>query len=229
MNRRALLGGLAGLAAAGAAPDAARADDDSPIATGVLKDNALAKAFTASPVDSLPNVRLDTPNGPFDIADILQGRTVLMPVFAEWCVPCLIEIPDFARLQEVYGNEHFAILPVLSWPRKQMTPLAVAGLFQSLRAEIFTPMAEQRFGGELVKHVARRANSLVLPCNLLIDPKGRIVAREIGLETNGVTPAKQTGDYYERADQAAHGQTQSLWGTAAGDAFATALANGFLK
>ena len=229
MNRRALLGGLAAFATA----SAVRADDDdggtSPIATGVMKNNAIAKAFRASPVDALPDLRLDTPNGPFQIADVLQGRTVLMPVFAEWCLPCLVELPDFARLQEVYGNEHFAILPVLSWPRKQMTPLAIASLFKALRAEIFTPLTEQRFGGELVKRMARTGNQLSLPCNLLIDPKGRVVAREMGLASNGVTVEKDPSNPYGRAEKAAAGQTQSLWGTAAGDAFATALANGFLK
>ena len=226
MNRRALLGGLAALAAAGSA----RADDaSSPIAIGVLKDNPIAKAFRSPQSDTLPDIRLDTPNGAFQIAEVLQGRTVLMPVFAEWCVPCLTEIPDFARLQEVYGNEHFAILPVLSWPRKQMTPLAIATLFQTLHAQIFTPMTEQRFGGALVRAMARSGNMLSLPCNLLIDPKGRVVAREMGLKSNGVTLTDDPGDRYARAEKAAAGQTQSLWGTAAGDAFATALANGFLN
>jgi thiol-disulfide isomerase/thioredoxin len=228
LNRRALLGGLAGLAAAGVA----RADDEddgpSSIATGVLADNPIAKAFRASPVDTLPDIPLDTPNGAFQISEVLQGRTVLMPVFAEWCVPCLIEMPDFARLQQAYGNERFAILPVLSWPRKQMTPLAIGTLFAALHAGIFTPMTEQRFGGNLVKRMARSGNALSLPCNLLIDPKGRVVAREMGLASNGVTVDKDPNDPYGRAQKAAAGQTQSLWGTAAGDAFATALAGGFL-
>jgi len=228
LNRRAVLGGLAGLAAAGAAQ---AGDDDgvSPIATGVLADNVIAKVFRASPVDTLPDLRLDTPNGAFQIAEVLQGRTVLMPVFAEWCVPCLVEMPDFARLQQAYGNENFAILPVLSWPRKQMTPLAIGTLFQALHAGIFTPMTEQRFGGNLARRMARSGNTLSLPCNLLIDPKGRVVAREMGLASNGVTPAKDANDPYGRAEKAAAGQTQSLWGTPAGDAFAKALAGGFLN
>jgi thiol-disulfide isomerase/thioredoxin len=231
LNRRRFLGGLAGLAAAAAG--AARAGDDgdggaSPIATGILKDNALAKAFRASPVDALPDIRLDTPNGAFQLSEVLQGRTVLMPVFAEWCVPCLIELPDFARLETVYGNEHFAILPVLSWPRKQMTPLAIAGLFQALHAGVFTPMTEQRFGGQLVRRMARVGSGMSLPCNLLIDPKGRVIARETGLASNGVTVERDASNPYVRADKAASGQTQSLWGTADGDAFAKALAGGFL-
>lgn len=229
MNRRALLGGLAGLAAAGAA----RADDDdggtSPIATGVLKDNALAKAFRPSPVDALPDIRLDTSNGSLQISEVLQGRTVLMPVFAEWCVPCLIEMPDFARLQTAFGNEHFTILPVLSWPRKQMTPIAIAGLFQALHATVFTPMTEQHFGGNLVRRMARIGGGMALPCNLLIDPKGRVVARETGLASNGVTIDRDPSNPYARAEKAAAGQTQSLWGTPDGDAFAKALAGGFLS
>ncbi len=220
-----MLAGLAGLAAT----PPARADENqnSPIAHGALTNNKLARAFEAAPED-LPGVMLETPGGEVAIADVLKGRTVLMPVWAEWCVPCLIEIPDFARLQQVYGKDKFAIIPVLSGPLRQMTPDAIATLFQALRAEIFTPMIEKRFGSTLIRTMARRGTSTMLPCNLLIGPNGKVVARELGLESNGVTVDADPNDKYSRAQMAAAGQTQSLWGTAEGDAFATAMATGFL-
>ena len=225
IDRRKILAGMAALAA----PLPARADDanDSPIAHGVLAKNPIARTFESTS-ESLPEIMLDTPDGEVAIADVLKGRTVLMPVWAEWCVPCLIEIPDFARLQQVYGKDKFAIIPVLSGPQKQMTPNATAVLFKALRAEIFTPMIEHRFGNTLIRKMARRGNSMMLPCNILIGPDGKVVAREIGLESNGVEVGTDPKDHYIRAEKAAAGQTQSLWGTADGDAFATAMATGFL-
>ena len=225
IDRRKVLAALAALAA----PLPAHADDDtqSPIAHGVLAKNTIARAFESAP-ESLPDVMLETPDGEVAIADVLKGRTVLMPVWAEWCVPCLIEIPDFARLQEVYGKDKFAIIPVLSGPRKQMTPDAIANLFKALHADIFAPMVERRFGNALVWKMARRGSEMMLPCNLLIGPNGKVVAREIGLESNGADVAPDPHDHYSRAEKAAAGQTQSLWGTADGDGFATAMATGFL-
>lgn len=224
-DRRLVIAGLAGLGL----PWAARADDApaSPVAHGALEKNALAQAFIAAP-STLPGVTLDTLDGEVALRDALKGRTVLMPIWAEWCVPCLIEIPDFARLQKAYGNERFAIMPVLSYPQKQMTPAATQTLFKALRAEIFPPMIEHRFGRLLVQTLARMGRGMSLPCNVLIAPDGRVVAREMGLQSNGHTVETDGGDKYARAQRAAAGETQSLWGTPVGDEFVSALAGGFL-
>jgi thiol-disulfide isomerase/thioredoxin len=227
-NRRAVVAGL--LAAVGSARAEDKPDDDdaaSPIAHGALADNALARAFRPPASDTLPGVTLETPDGTLEIADLLKGRTVLMPVWAEWCVPCLIEIPDFARLQAAYGNDTFAIIPVLSAPQKQMTPKATAMLLGLLKATVFTPTVERRFGGQLAMRAGAHGNTFALPCNLLIAPSGKVVARETGLKSNGVEIAVDPKNHYARADRAAAGETQSLWGMPDGDAFVKALTAGF--
>lgn len=214
-----------------AAAQPVQANEDqptSPIAHGVLAKNPIAQSFATAP-DELPDVRVDTPDGTVAIGDILKGRTVLMPVWAEWCVPCLIEIPDFARLQEVYGKDKFAILPVLSGPQKQMHPDAIAKLFAAMHSTIFTPMVEHAFGNRLLSTMGRKGRSYAIPCNVLIAPNGKVVAREIGLDENGVKVETDPNDRYARAQEAANGVTQSLWGTPAGDEFATAMAMGFLN
>jgi thiol-disulfide isomerase/thioredoxin len=221
-----LLGGLAGLLAA-ASPTTAADAPDSPIAHGVLADNAIARSFVRAP-EALPRVLVDTPDGTVPITDILKGRTVLMPIWAEWCVPCLIEIPDFARLQHVYSKDKFAILPVLSGARKQMNPAAIAALFAALNATVFTPMVEHHYGAALLETMGRDGNSYAIPCNVLIGPDGKVVAREIGLDSNGVEVTNDPADRYGRAEKAAAGQTQSLWGTSAGDEFAVVMATDFL-
>jgi thiol-disulfide isomerase/thioredoxin len=218
--------------AAAATPLPALADDtppgDSPIAHGILSKNAIATTFVAPTQDTLPDVMVDTPDGAVAIGDLLKGRTVLMPIWAEWCVPCLVEIPDFARLQQVYGKNRFAIIPVLSMTRKKFTPELLGTFFRALNATAFMPILEHHYGDRLLRTMARKGSGTAIPCNVLIAPSGKIVAREIGLDSNGVTVDEDPHDKYSRADRAVAGQTQSLWGMADGDAFASAMENGFL-
>jgi thiol-disulfide isomerase/thioredoxin len=213
-------------------PLPALADDDSdaPVAHGILSKNAIAKTFTQPLRDKLPDVMVETRDGKISIAELVKGRTVLMPVWAEWCVPCLIEIPDFARLHEVYGNDKtkFSIVPVLSGTRKQLTLDIIANVFSAVRANVFAPIIEQDYGDRLLRSLARKADTFAIPCNMLIAPSGKVYAREIGLDSNGITLERDEKNPYAPAEKAAAGHTLSLWGTAAGDEFASAMSNGFL-
>lgn len=223
-TRRAV---LTGLAAAALVPAHA---DDSPVAHGILADNSLARAFEKPPTSTLPDVPLIGMDGTFSI-DRWKGRTVLMPLWAEWCAPCMSELPDFGRLQSKYANSRFTILPVLNATNKQLTPHDILQLFAVLHCEALPAVAESRLGSRLLRTMGRQGDSYALPCNLLIAPDGRVVGREMGRITaddasDGTAPAK-TGDP-ETVTRAIKGQAQSVWGKPEGEAFAAAMANGFL-
>jgi thiol-disulfide isomerase/thioredoxin len=224
LRRRSVLAGLASLGL----PRPALADEPaSPVAHGVLATNALALAFETAPGD-LPDVMVTGPGGDRPVSELLKGRTVLMPIWAEWCVPCLVEIPDFARLQQVYGKAKFAIVPVLSAAQKQMTPDRIATLFAALNASIFEPLVEHNFGSRLLNRMAVVGSHVNIPCNVLIGPDGHVIAREMGLARKEDAPEiKESDDRYARVEKAASGQTESIWGTAAGDEFAVAMSLGF--
>ena len=223
IDRRTTLLGLAGLAAR-----SAHADDKppSPIAHGVLAQNSLAQKFE-SVTTELVSVSLWGPNGKRDIEE-LKGRTVLMPLWAEWCAPCMSEIPDFARLQQKYGNNKFSIIPVLTGTRKKFTPEILGTILKEMHAGVFEPLIENNLGRRLVDKMAKiSGGEAALPCNLLIAPDGHVVAHEIGrLEnTDDADPAKTWKDVVERAGA---GAVQSRWGQPDGEAFAAAMADGFL-
>lgn len=61
-----------------------------------------------APAFDLPAVSPDVPGG-FSTAD-LRGQVSVVNVFASWCVPCLAEHPQIARIAEggipVYGLNH---------------------------------------------------------------------------------------------------------------------------
>jgi thiol-disulfide isomerase/thioredoxin len=227
-NRRAVLAGIAALAARPSfAEDPPPA---SPVAHGVLARNPIALKFERAPYN-LPHVEITGPDGDRALADIIKGRTVLMPIWAEWCAPCLTELSDFARLQEVYGNDKFAIIPILSGTRRMFQPPQVKEILTLVKAAIFEPLIERKYGGELIAAMAQRGNSFEIPCNVLIAPDGRIVGREMGIahdESKDSAPdAPKSGD--ELLSRAVAGQTQSYWGMPPGDEFAVCMAHGFLS
>jgi thiol-disulfide isomerase/thioredoxin len=223
-TRRTVLAGLAALAA----PVPARADD-SPIAHGVLADNPLARAFEKPPTRTLPDVPLVGLDGTFSI-ERWRGRTVLMPLWAEWCAPCMSELPDFGRLHKKYSNTRFTILPVLSGTSRKMTPHDIAQIFSILKCDALPALAEDRFGNRLIRTMGRDGDHYSLPCNLIIAPDGTVVGREMGritAEDASAGPApEKTGDP-ETITRAIKGQAQSVWGKPEGEAFAAAMANGF--
>jgi thiol-disulfide isomerase/thioredoxin len=227
INRRTAVLGLTGLMMS-----AAYADDKqvSPVAHGILAENSLAQKFESVNTE-LPSVDLWGPDGIRDIADFLadlKGRTILMPLWAEWCAPCMSEIPDFAHLQQKYGNDKFTIIPVLTATQKKFTPEILGTILKDMRAGVFQPLIENHLGNKLSERMAKiSSRQTALPCNLLIGPNGRVVAREIGRLENSddANPAKTWKDVVNRTGT---GAVQSRWGQADGDAFAAAMANGFL-
>jgi thiol-disulfide isomerase/thioredoxin len=220
-SRRTFLASAASLAFA----PPARADAP-PLAHGVLENNALAKEFESVTVE-LPDLDVWGPAGKRSIKE-LKGRAVLMPLWAEWCGPCFSEMPDFARLQTKYGNDKFAIIPVLTATKKQFTPELLGGVLKLANAGIFEPLIEDHLGDRLMQHMARQHGGVALPCNLLIAPDGHVVAREIGRMTSDEETKDPAHSYREVLDRTQTGAIQSLWGDAAGDEFAKAMANGFL-
>jgi thiol-disulfide isomerase/thioredoxin len=225
IHRRAAIFGLGTMILSPAYGDEEK--QDSPIAHGVLAQNSLAKLFEPSPETKLPNLYIWGPQGTRGISE-LKGRTVLMPLWAEWCAPCLSELPDFARLQRKYGNDKFAIVPILTGTQKRVTPELLANVLHAAHGDVFEPLIENNRGEILMRKMARRSDgSAALPCNLLIAPDGRVVAREIGRVGNSddPDPAKTNKEVYSRIDADA---VQSRWGQADGEVFAAAMADGFL-
>lgn len=225
VSRRVVLAGMAAMAAA----RPAFADTASPIARGVLANNPLALAFEDAP-SRLPGVSLLGLDGKHTTAEF-TGRTILMPLWAEWCQPCLGELSDFGRLQQKFGGPNFQIMPVLTGARKKLTPQIIAKLFGFLHAEALAPLMEQDLTSHLLDNLAVRGiGETELPCNVLIAPSGRIVAREFGLK-NGQSDGNKSADPNapSLAARAESGESLSLWGKIEGEQFASAMANGFLS
>jgi thiol-disulfide isomerase/thioredoxin len=60
----------------------------------------------------LPELAFDTADGTkVSLADF-KGRTVLLNLWATWCLPCRQEMPALDRLQGMFGTKDFAVVAV---------------------------------------------------------------------------------------------------------------------
>lgn len=132
----------------------------------------LAKGEVAAlqvPEASKPVVPLQFDNArgePVSLA-AFKGRTILLNVWATWCVPCRLEMPALDRLQKELGGEEFEVVAVNidtrnpEKPKQFLKKINVEGLayYADPKAKIFQDLkaAGRAFG---------------MPTTLLIDPAG---------------------------------------------------------
>lgn len=120
---------------------------------------------------SLPEIRFDGENGqPLTLADF-RGRTVLLNIWATWCVPCREEMPTLDALEAELGGPGFEVVP--------------------LSVDRAGPEVVRKFYAEIgVRHLGLYIDSSMratfdlqapgLPTTLLIDAEGRELGRLVG-------------------------------------------------
>lgn len=133
---------------------------------------ALAKGEVAAlqvPETSKPVIPLHFENakGEAISLDAFRGRTILLNLWATWCVPCRLEMPALDKLQKELGGKDFEVVAVnidtrnFEKPKQFLKEINVDGLAYHAdpKAKIFQDLK-----------VAGRAFGM--PTTLLIDPAG---------------------------------------------------------
>lgn len=102
----------------------------------------------------------------------LQGKVVLIDFWATWCTPCLAELPNLRRIAERFNDDQLVIFGFAldAIERRDLRSFL-------LRHEITWPQIHEPRG--MQSTVARHFDVEALPATLLIDSKGRIVARDL--------------------------------------------------
>jgi len=62
--------------------------------------------------DQAPDFTLSDADGRPVTLSAFSGKVIVLDFFASWCPPCRIEIPDFIKLQNEYGNKGFTMVGV---------------------------------------------------------------------------------------------------------------------
>jgi peroxiredoxin len=102
-----------------------------------------------------------------------RGKYVLLDFWASWCGPCRGENPNVVKAYDQYKNKNFTVLSVsLDRPGKKEAWLA------AIKADglEWTQVSDLRFwDNEVAKQYGIRA----IPQNFLIDPSGKIIAKNL--------------------------------------------------
>lgn len=116
---------------------------------------------------AVPNLSFAGPDGqPMTLADF-RGRTVLLNLWATWCLPCRKEMPALDTLQRTLGGKDFEVVAInidtrnLDKPRAWLVENGITTLtyFADPSARVFQELksAGKAFG---------------MPTTLIIDPRG---------------------------------------------------------
>jgi len=214
-SRRTALRGFAatGLAAAFAEPARAQAmawTEDPAFPTGPLAANSLADYFKAPayPRRWPEEAPLLGPDGPQSLR-ARRGKTLLVALWAEWCAPCLAEMPALARLNRAHGGATFEIVPILTGSHTMKTQAEAQRRLSRLKGAEIETLADGSQTGQALMNILAQTKPLVdfhpppgatvttstLPCLLVVDAAGRLRGRSIGFpvrsdgKTSWDTPA----------------------------------------
>lgn len=137
--------------------------------------NLLAKNIAESKVgglgtEALDFVQNDTSGAPVALSSF-RGKYVLIDFWASWCRPCRIENPTVVKAYNQYKSKNFTVLGVSLDRAKDAWVKAIAD--DNLT---WTHVSDLKFWAN---EVAQKYKVEAIPQNFLIDPNGKIIAKNL--------------------------------------------------
>ena len=133
-----------------------------------LREGAMRKlVFHATP-QKVSQIPFTNPDGTTYTLSDFEGEYVLLNFWATWCVPCRKEMPDLNSLSQAFDEKGLRVLTVASGHN----PLPAITKFYKDNTLDHLPILLDAKGA-----FSRDMDVLFLPITVLIDPKGREIAR----------------------------------------------------
>jgi thiol-disulfide isomerase/thioredoxin len=133
--------------------------------------SALAKLKPAPRPAPVPAVAFADAAGRLHMLSEFKGRYVLLNLWATWCAPCVRELPALARLQGQVPPGRLTVVPVNVG---RGNAAATAAFLKAHKADALPVYLDSNTA------FLRAFRAYGLPLSVLIDPKGREIARAFG-------------------------------------------------
>lgn len=123
----------------------------------------------------IPDLAFTGPDGQATSIAALRGKTLLVNLWATWCVPCRKEMPALDRLQQQMGGADFAVVAInidqrnLDRPKRFLDEIGVKAL-----AYYADPAAKS------FQDLQKIGRALGMPTTLIVDTKGCELAHLAG-------------------------------------------------
>ena len=130
-----------------------------------------------------PFTQKDTSGNEVRLADF-KGKYVLVDFWASWCLPCRAENPDVLKAYNEYKSRNFTVLGVSLDAEK-----ARAAWIQAIQKDNlpWTQVSDLKFWENAA---AKLYGVRAIPANFLVDPNGKIIAKNLHGDELGKTLAR---------------------------------------
>ena len=132
---------------------------------------SLARLVPAKTPTAITDVAFTGADGKRHMLSEFKGHYVLLNLWATWCAPCVKELPALARLQAELPSANLEVVPV---DIARGTPADAAAFLKAHGAAPLPAFIDSDLG------MMRVFGAYGLPLSVLIDDKGREIARAVG-------------------------------------------------
>ncbi|MBI3653909.1 MAG: TlpA family protein disulfide reductase [Acidobacteria bacterium] len=105
-----------------------------------------------------------------------RGKVVILDIWATWCGPCRIEIPDFIKLQNQYRAQGLEIIGVSVDPITQTGAAAVAPFVKSNGINYTIWMVNSQAA------LSQYPMGSGIPTTYILDRNGRVAQKYVGVQ-----------------------------------------------